>query len=206
MAYADNVIVVENGTISQMGRLQTLLKERGYMAQFKLPSMSDSEDTVDENPEVATAAEQSTREAEIEPNIETATSANDTRRKNGDPSVYGYYFASSGYFLLSYHILVMIIWVVLTEFSAIWMKWWSAANERSPNERLGMYLGVYVVIGIISTVGACLAAWTAIISIISKTAIKLHSDLLHAVFKAPMQMFSTTDSGEILNRQVYMEV
>lgn len=42
---------------------------------------------------------------------------------------------------------------------AVWLKWWSEANEAEPNANVGMYIGVYVSLGILGTLSACVFAW-----------------------------------------------
>lgn len=41
---------------------------------------------------------------------------------------------------------------------AVWLDWWSAANEEEPNKNVGMYMGVYTALcvsGIIMIAVAC---------------------------------------------------
>jgi hypothetical protein len=91
----------------------------------------------------------------------------DIMRKSGDPLVYKYYFASAGWLQVSWFVISLVVWIFCTEFpsesyfsalsayqksltcmSAIWIKWWSEANAVHPNQDVGMYMGVFVVLGI----------------------------------------------------------
>lgn len=203
IANADNIIVVEEGRISEMGSLASLLRNGGYVSSLELELKGLTGSTVAvEQYEHAESSEDSTPALlpDASPEVNEMNKLQNARRKEGDLSVYKYYLSGAGYFLVGLHVLTMIVWIFGTEFSTIWVKWWTAASEDKANDRVGMYLGVYAALGVISTIGACLAAWTAIVSIISKSSVKLHSDLLQAVLGAPLQLFSTTDSGEILNR------
>lgn len=42
---------------------------------------------------------------------------------------------------------------------AIWIKWWSEANTAHPNQKVGMYVGIYAMFGVLATIAASLAAW-----------------------------------------------
>lgn len=43
--------------------------------------------------------------------------------------------------------------------TAVWLKLWSDANERAPNQQLGMYVGVYAVLGVSGTFCMTAACW-----------------------------------------------
>lgn len=42
---------------------------------------------------------------------------------------------------------------------AIWIKEWSEANERNPNQNLGYYLGIYALLMVLSNLGALGELW-----------------------------------------------
>jgi len=48
---------------------------------------------------------------------------------------------------------------VLTESLAVWVKWWTEANAVKPNQSVGMYMGIFAMLGGLGTVGATVAAW-----------------------------------------------
>ncbi|GJN66171.1 hypothetical protein PLICBS_000187 [Purpureocillium lilacinum] len=128
------------------------------------------------------------------------TDSHDDSRRRGDKEVYKYYFTSSGYTAVSMFVLFMVLWTFCTEFSAIWIKWWSAANAEQPNQNVGMYLGVYAILGIAGSMSACGTAWFAFLNIISNSAMKLHADILQTTLRASFRFLSTADSGSLLNR------
>lgn len=105
----------------------------------------------------------------------------DQRRKKSELSVYKFYFASAGYLFVLGNLLCAGLWMFLTEFSsksnftpnyatnflltgepAIWLMWWSEDNEIHPNRKIGMYMGIYAMFGVLSTFFACMAGWYAI--------------------------------------------
>lgn len=42
---------------------------------------------------------------------------------------------------------------------ALWLEWWSDANNTQPNKDLAMYLSVYFVLAVAAMAGAILACW-----------------------------------------------
>ncbi|TWU72156.1 hypothetical protein ED733_003640 [Metarhizium rileyi] len=205
ISLADNIAVLQDGHVLEFGSYLQLSESDGYIGSLKPLGNNNP------SPAVTDKTLPSKDEAAVPPRIgisgeledgpgDSGKGFEDLRRKNGDASVYRYYFASAGYLIIGVNVFFMLIWTVTTELSSIWIKWWSEANEKQPNEKVGMYLGVYAALGVLAIVGACMAAWTALIPIISKSAVKLHSDVLETTMRAPLRFFSTTDSGEILNR------
>lgn len=127
-------------------------------------------------------------------------SLSDIRRKNGELSVYAYYLASAGYIAVALYAIFVTLWVSCIEFSTIWVSWWAEANRAHPNSRVGMYMGVYAMLGALGTVAGCLAAGFAFLPVISNSASRLHLDILTTTLRAPFHFFGSTDSGELLNR------
>lgn len=48
---------------------------------------------------------------------------------------------------------------MLTHSIAIWIQQWTMANEKHPNEQLGLYLGVYAILVALSVVGVSGECW-----------------------------------------------
>jgi ATP-binding cassette subfamily C (CFTR/MRP) protein 1 len=44
-------------------------------------------------------------------------------------------------------------------YAALWLQWWVEANERQPNQHLGLYLGIYGMIFALSMVGMLGGCW-----------------------------------------------
>ncbi len=41
--------------------------------------------------------------------------------------------------------------------AAVWLQWWTQANEDHPNEDIGYWLGVYVALGMVTLLGCAFA-------------------------------------------------
>lgn len=199
MTLADTLIALEDGKIVETGSPQTLLSNSGYVAKLGLSLRSQEalEDQDEINRAESLTVEKSTSTA-LSP--EADEEDNDPKRKNGEWSVYSYYFSSSGWGTIALFIVGIAIWIFSGEFPIVWLDWWSAANEIEPNKDIGMYLGVYAaicVVGIIAVAGSC---WLGFVKIVGTTSHKLHYDLLQSTMRAPLRFFSATDTGTLTNR------
>ncbi|KAI0881278.1 ABC transporter [Annulohypoxylon maeteangense] len=146
---------------------------------------------------------QGERESETESDIEEKAEEvskvdelNDLKRATGDLTIYRYYFATIGKWKLFAFVFFVILNVFCSAFSQIWLKWWSDAGGG----QLGLYISVYLVLAILSSIGNGGYVWAILILISPSTARKLHYTLLKTVMRAPQSFFSSTDSGTILNR------
>ncbi|OGM47940.1 hypothetical protein ABOM_002790 [Aspergillus bombycis] len=213
MMLADKIIVLKEGRVVDAGKPSSLAqKDKGYVKELglcmtgswdKMPIETDNALTAKEVSPTAGLTSAISREGDMNAALiedPTSNAPTDLRRKNGDLSVYGYYLTSSGYAAVGLYTLFMVLWIFFIEFSVIWVSWWSEANETHPNEKVGMYMGVYATMGVLGTLAACLAAWVAFVSIVSNSATSIHLDLLAATLKAPFRFFTSTDNGELLNR------
>ncbi|KAK7450770.1 ABC transporter [Colletotrichum acutatum] len=199
MQFADNIIVMDSGRIQEAGSPVTLTNQKVYVSKLKLKY--PSADLIEEpernensgSSEVIESRPAETHARDSQENV-------DMRRKNGEKAVYLYYLKNAGRNAVVLYTVSVMAWIFFSEFATIWIKWWSDSNASAPNEGVGYYLGIYVMIGILGTVGASLAAWFAFLDVVPNTALGLHNDLLQTVFSATFRFLSKTDSGELLNR------
>jgi ATP-binding cassette, subfamily C (CFTR/MRP), member 1 len=119
MTLADTIIALEDGKIIEVGSPQTLLTGTGYVAKLGLV-LRDGENTIGHpHTEPITQVESAASESPaFLPVGSEGDDKNDPdqKRKNGDWSVYGYYFASSGYRPIVLLLLCMALWVFCSEF------------------------------------------------------------------------------------------
>ncbi|KAI0126998.1 ABC transporter [Xylariales sp. AK1849] len=202
MSFADTIVALEDGRITEVGSPQALLSHEGYVAKLGLvlrdeePIREHAEDT-EISPIERTVTESS---ISVPLTTDQAVNALDARRKNGDWSVYSYYLASSGYKIIIMFFISMGVWIFCTEFATVWLDWWSEANEIEANKNLGMYMGVYAFFCIFGVAAIAISCWIGLVNIISNSAFVLHSDLLVTTMKAPLRFFTTTDTGTLTNR------
>lgn len=120
MSFAGTVVALEDGRITQIGSPQALLAYEGYVAKLGL-ALRD-EELIKEHAEDTEISRIENPVAESIISVpRTADEANNTpdaRRKNGDWSVYTYYFASSSYTIIIIFLISMAVWIFCTEFAS----------------------------------------------------------------------------------------
>ncbi|TDZ36526.1 ABC transporter atnG [Colletotrichum spinosum] len=201
MAVADFIVCLGEGRIQELGKPAVLVRGQGYTSRLGLKLLSDGMlEKGQEADDSATPTEQTATPADGNENHQGQKTHTDIRRKNGEKAVYEYYLKNAGWKAVTLYSVSVVMWIFFSEFSTIWVKWWSEANSVEANTRVGYYLGIYAAFGVLGTLGASLAAWFAFLDIITNTALKLHSDLLKTTMAASFRFLTTTDNGEILNR------
>ncbi|KAF3810805.1 ABC transporter FUM19 [Colletotrichum gloeosporioides] len=200
MGLADSIISLDGGRVQEIGSPMDLVQGQGYVSKLGL-MLSPNEDVANDSsssvePEVSEKHQGETSEME-NPREQKHT---DVRRKNGEKAVYLYYLKSAGWKAIVMYTAAVTSWAFFSEFSTVWIKWWSESNSSNANQDVGYVMGIYALFGVLGTLNSSIAAWFAFIDIISNTALKLHSDLLQTTVSATFAFFSKTDNGEILNR------
>ncbi|KAJ4349627.1 uncharacterized protein N0V89_008243 [Didymosphaeria variabile] len=191
ISLADDVIVVESGTITESGIIDSLKDADGYVGslQFQAPAESTAIDALllkDQTTRPLYNAAAASAEALMELNNEEQ----DLRRQTGDFSAYSYYSRAGGHITVALMLVTVALWVFCLEFSVIIVDWWSAASAKTQGHtNNGLYLGVYIGIGLLGAGFLFSELWLIFITIISKTAKRLHEDLL----KAAMSPFRPTE-------------
>jgi ATP-binding cassette subfamily C (CFTR/MRP) protein 1 len=119
-SFADTIVALEDGRIAQIGSPQLLLAREGSVAKLGL-ALPD-EEPINEHDGDAEMSRRDSTVAEsfisVPHELENDNVAPDTRRKNGDWSVYRYYFASSGYAIVIGFLITMAAWIICTEFAS----------------------------------------------------------------------------------------
>ncbi|KAH6659515.1 ABC transporter [Truncatella angustata] len=201
IALVDRVIALRQGKIAEITRPAAILQDEDTAGNLGAPT--NSHDDASENRPDAEATEAPSSgdpQEHLEIKEDGATMEVDGSRKKADFTVYKYYLANAGYAAILCYVVAVVAWIFCTEFSTVWINWWSEANTVQVNQDVGFYIGIYTMLGVLGTVGAASAAWVVFTSVISNTGTNFHSQLLEATLSAPLRFFTNTDSGELLNR------
>jgi ATP-binding cassette subfamily C (CFTR/MRP) protein 1 len=120
MSFADTIVALNDGRIAQIGSPQALLAYEGSVA--KLGIALGDEGLIREHVEDTEISRIESTVAEsfhLVPYVtDEANITRDATRKNGDWSVYSYYFSSSGYTIIIVFLVSMAIWIFCTEFAS----------------------------------------------------------------------------------------
>ncbi|KAM3513105.1 hypothetical protein MY11210_003217 [Beauveria gryllotalpidicola] len=200
MMLADDVLVVDQGTIAESRSVASLQSSDGFSSGFQIEEFTDDTD-------VESQEDGRTKKIQNDSAQETAEisalneEAADLKRTHGVPSVYRYYMHSSGYIKVILMLSGAALYIFCSEFGIVWVDLWSSANANHPGHaKNGMYLGVYAALGAISSALLLFLCWLVFVNIISVSSRNLHTDLLNAVIRAPLLFFHETDAGNITNR------
>ncbi|KAJ5971441.1 ABC transporter integral membrane type 1 [Penicillium vulpinum] len=198
LPYADEVIVLKTGRRILQGTYQELIDQLPEYTQSRLDGNDDavnaeSNEITEPNPlsRHASSERSESESTELKKNL---------ARRDGSWSIYSYYARKAGLLQVAFFALFLLAYGFTTQFSSIWLEWWSNANETDPNSHVGKYLGVYTVISLLAIFSLGAGCWMLIVEIVGNTSLALHSDLLQAVLRAPFSFFQKTDSGSIMNR------
>ncbi|KAL4991624.1 P-loop containing nucleoside triphosphate hydrolase protein [Aspergillus falconensis] len=203
LRYADEVVVLADGCVVETGNLASLQSSSTYIQglQTKLPTSSVSSEKTDTLADAKVSDYQSEYKSEkFEAAEFLERQPDDPARQVGDWSVYGYYASASGRTIVALCLGFVMAWSFCREFPTIWLDWWTEANAKSPNSRAGMYLGVYVFLGVSGMIFMVAGCWLIIVNMVSNSALRLHSKLVETTMRAPFQFFHKVGIGSITNR------
>ncbi|TDZ74872.1 ABC transporter atnG [Colletotrichum trifolii] len=183
--FADEVIVLYNGSVLSQGPYEQVMAESSDMVLVSAPDVYNNDVTDERSSPTPEDAKSETAATDIQ-------SDEDRLRQNGSWTVYKYYIEQGGWVAFTLFILATITESFASGFTTVWFQWWVDANEKEPNHDLGKYLGVYAML---FTLGMLM-----FIRIINTSATALHADLLRTSMRAPLSFFQSTDTGSITNR------
>ncbi|GMM31438.1 ATP-binding cassette glutathione S-conjugate transporter [Martiniozyma asiatica (nom. inval.)] len=230
LKFSDNITLLENGRITEAGtydnimnnsvgkgHLNELIKEFGRNKKsdstLKADSaaMSASQSVGSFCEELSKVPADDLEKAELEDYIAEIETKEKTQEEAGrdekheqgkvDWSVYLTYANACGL----RNVLILIGFIVfamgMSVLGNVWLKHWSEINTREGfNPEPWKYLGIYFLLcfsAALATMFQSLIQWLLCSISGSKY---LHSIMLSAVLRAPMQFFETTPIGRILNR------
>ncbi|PKK47316.1 hypothetical protein CI102_9091 [Trichoderma harzianum] len=191
LPYMDSVVVLDNGRVAEADSYEHVKLRPRTLLEAAIVDQ-DSEHIDEEEPNGGGAI------PSLDEDQKTALEQDSLHSRTGSWSVYSYYCRSVGAVSLVLWVIFTFVGAITASYTAIWIQQWTNANEEHPNEKTGLYLGVYALLVVLSIGGT--AGETLFVNIINDTALKLHDDLLKATLGAPYHFFHTTNTGSITNR------
>ncbi len=205
LPFADHIVVLdENGEIMEQGSFKQLTKSGGYVSSLDLPPpewrFKTKETNLDQLLAMSTTVSKAAPFPTKQP-VETVEEAElEANKRTGDLSLYAYYAKSVGWLSVVTFVVAISGYVFCISFPQIWLGWWATANAQAPNQRLGYWLGIYALLGMMGLMSLIISCWQIIITMVPRSGGNFHFRLLRTVLAAPVSFFSTTDTGVTLNR------
>ncbi|KAF4637009.1 hypothetical protein G7Y89_g1078 [Cudoniella acicularis] len=195
MEFADHIIALGiSGTITEQGSFSQLKSSGGYVTQI----LHDKRDI--EKEQIEKESMPSTK-GNVEPPSETVDTMaqGGSNRQSGDLAVYKYYFQASSWKNVVFASSMAVASAFCVVFSTFWLQKWVKHNANASNDN-GFYLGVYVLLGVAAMVSLWLFCRHFILIMVPRSGRKLHERILLSTLRAPLSFFTTTDTGNIINR------
>lgn len=207
LPFADHIVVLDkDGTIAEQGSFKDLNAAGGYVSSFELQAADwtiRSAEMTNLDQVLAMATTSKVVYPTVPPSKEkesTKTAEFEANKRTGDLAIYAYYARSVGVFAVLTFLVAMCGYVFCISFPQVWLGWWAAANAMHPKEKVGYYLGIYAMLGVMGLISLIVSCWQIIITMVPQSGENFHYRLLKTVLAAPLTFFSTTDTGVTLNR------
>ncbi|KAH8881646.1 P-loop containing nucleoside triphosphate hydrolase protein [Thozetella sp. PMI_491] len=195
---ADQIIVLgADGKIGQSGTFEELRAVDGYVKNLALESTTPESDTesLEKAPDRTDRSQERTK-GDLPQNRSAPQPS--TGRGDASKGAMWFYLKSMGLGSLILFLSLVITQIACRALQPLWLNLWVSASDAF--ERLGMWVGVYLVFGLSVILFLGLEIWFYLVVIVPRSAISLHWNLMMAAMRAPLSYFVKTDTGEIINR------
>ena len=201
LPFADHIIILnDKGQVAEQGSFKDLNASGGFVSSLDLPpavwNIDPKETTLDRLVPGPVKAAVGTLSRNPTPQAEEF----EANKRTGDLSIYAYYAGSVGWVAVVVFVVSICSYAFCISFPQIWLAWWAEANAKTPNQRLGYWLGIYALLGVVGLTSLVISCWQIIVKMVPQSGGNFHARLLKTVLGAPMSFFSTTDTGVTLNR------
>ncbi|KAI0105969.1 putative ABC multidrug transporter [Daldinia grandis] len=197
---ADYIIALGNGTVVEQGGFDELMTCQGYVQRLGLSSPSDSDSSSEKSTSKKDRRESKVPLLQMATNTSSLVSDTDGSRQVGDKTVYKHYFKSMGLLVAGGSFLFACLWGFFTNFSTIWLKYWSddVYSERL-SHTYAYYAGIYALFQASALVSLVLLGIAVIVVSVTRAGSNLHRDALKTLIRAPLRFFTATDTGIVTN-------
>ncbi|KAK1704894.1 P-loop containing nucleoside triphosphate hydrolase protein [Colletotrichum acutatum] len=197
---ADNIISLgSDGTISEAGLYEDLCKTGGYVSTLKVTQKSEHEDG--DSAEAGVGGEENGNKKGKAAAVPKPDDSSKTKARGAaNTSSLLYYIKSMGTTPFGLFVAMVIFQTICRIMPRLWVKFWVAANEKGGQENVGMWVGVYILWGVLTEMALAIECYYFLVVIVPHSAKGLHFSVLKAALSAPLSFFVKTDTGVIINR------
>uniref|UniRef100_A0A8C7QHP7 ATP-binding cassette, sub-family C (CFTR/MRP), member 3 n=1 Tax=Oncorhynchus mykiss TaxID=8022 RepID=A0A8C7QHP7_ONCMY len=212
----DNIMVMVEGRVSEMGSYQELLQQNGAFAEFlrnySLEDIIEDEATGTTICYYSRGIQNSLRSLDLErkhaepdaekklPKVEKLIQAETTETGRVKSKVFWEYAKAVGPLLTLFICFLYGCQSAAAIGANIWLsQWTNDAAQNMTQENVSMRVGVYAALGITQGILVMVSSFTLAMGNIG-AARKLHYALLDNKFHTPQSFFDTTPIGRVINR------
>ncbi|KAI8265875.1 ABC transporter [Colletotrichum sp. SAR11_239] len=191
LRFADQILSLDvDGKISERGSFEELGKSNGYVSKLRVTQLSDSDEDTPENSDEETkddveAPKKDIPVAGVKPNGAEKLKAS---RGAANTSSLLYYIKSMGTSAFLLFATMVLFQMGCRTMQRLWVKFWVAANEDHSDPNLGMWVGVYVLWGVLTEVAVAIETYYFLVIIVPHSAKGLHFGVLKAALAFSQDM------------------
>ncbi|QKX58862.1 uncharacterized protein TRUGW13939_05990 [Talaromyces rugulosus] len=185
------VILNSNGRIAKQGTFEQLSTSGRYLDGLARYDRTTLGSTDNEGlPQVPTSM---TSHTSSEPRF----ASRETRRQEGDWSVYRFYGASMGWWRLAFYATSIVSSSTFAGLQTIWLSIWSQSKDEG--SRLDYWLPIYGLFALCNALALIIACFYFMVIIVPRSSQHLHWSALKIAMSAPISFFTRIDTGIIVN-------
>ncbi|KAL3424167.1 ABC transporter [Phlyctema vagabunda] len=201
LSSADHIIALgAGGTIVEQGSFQSLITNESYIQSLDIKPKGNAK-SIDGN-----IPTEPSRALGVEPvDISTVESVmtsytNKKDRMMGDSTVHRHYLKSLGKRSIVAFIVFGLGWGFFYNWGNVWLELWSKdVGSARPSRSNGFYISLYALFQMSYLASMFFVFIICFRTMIQTSGAKLHKDALRTMVRAPLNFFTTTDTGLVTN-------
>ncbi|KAF8938141.1 multidrug resistance-associated protein 3 [Dissophora ornata] len=212
---ADQIVVIKDGSINEVGQYDTLMGARGSFYQLitdysvnegkKCKEKKDKGDDGEQDDDTTDASTEDGNDKDAK----TVTPKKDDKAEliaeekmvHGSVSwdVYTIYAKAASYRWAVFVVILFVGGQALQIGTNLWLKYWTTVAGTG-SHTIGEFLGVYAALVVAYMLMNITVTYVAMVIAAVRASTRLHERLLTKLLRLPMSFFDTTPLGRIVNR------
>ncbi|KAL6807485.1 P-loop containing nucleoside triphosphate hydrolase protein [Trichoderma camerunense] len=200
LRYSDQILALSaDGAQLEQGTLEELLTLNGHVASIYntfdrsgKDSLHIEGDIIDHN-----AGEEKN---EVTTGLSMKNTEPEKPHQAKDGAIYRYYYQAIGPVHSSIFAITALAFGVLLKIPDIWVKLWSDAEAKAPNQKPTYWIAIYSMFQILAIISLATSIWHLMSRFTISSGKRLHSLLLSSVLMSPFSFITHVGVGAIVNR------